>query len=244
NVEISNFTIMNCNESRAGIELMNNNYQNVSGCRINNNVLLECGSGIELFWTNNNTIFNNTISGNYGWGIYSSSSNNCTIENNTIAGNFIGVEPDVSSLIIKNNKIEYNNDSGIYQFLCFNEIIENNTIYCNNDKGIRIFSSTNNKIINNNIIGNLNNGITLYDSNNNIFYNNNISSDSGNSQLTTLIYSSLNSNLGISVIFRSYNNLFHHNNFAYLCTAYDKCYNDWDYEGSGNYWNDYTGVDP
>ncbi|ENO12259.1 parallel beta-helix repeat (two copies), partial [Thermoplasmatales archaeon SCGC AB-539-C06] len=105
NVEISNFTIMNCNESRAGIALRNNNYQNVSGCRINNNVLLECGSGIELFWTNNNTIFNNTISGNYGWGIYSFSSNNCTIENNTIAGNFIGLEPDVSSLIIKNNKI-------------------------------------------------------------------------------------------------------------------------------------------
>ncbi|ENO12260.1 nitrous oxidase accessory protein [Thermoplasmatales archaeon SCGC AB-539-C06] len=58
-----------------------------------------------------------------------------------------------------------------------------------------------------------------------------------------MIYTSLNSNLGISVIFRSYNNLFHHNNFAYSCTAYDKCYNYWDYEGLGNFWNDYQGVD-
>jgi parallel beta-helix repeat protein len=243
NVQISNFTIMNCNESKAGIGLINKNYLNVSGCRINDNVLLECGSGIELFWTNNNTIFNNTISGNYAWGLYSFSSNNCTIENNTIAGNFIGIEPDLSSLIIKNNKIEYNNDSGIYQFLCCNEIIENNTICNNNDKGVRIFSSKNNKIIHNKITGNLNNGITLHDSNSNIFYINTIRSDSGNSKLTILGYSSLNSNLGISVIFRSCNNLFHLNNFAYLCTAYDKCYNDWDYEELGNYWNDYQGAD-
>ena len=243
NVTISKFTIMNCNESKAGIELMNNNYHNVSGCRINDTVILECGSGIELFWTNNNTIFNNTISGNYEWGIYSFSSNNCTIENNTITGNFIGIEPDFSTLIIKNNTIEYNNDSGIYQFLCFNQIIENNDIYSNNDKGVRIFSSTNNEIIYNDIIGNLNNGITLYDSYNNTFYNNNISSSSSNSKLATLIYTSLNSNLGISVIFRSCNNLFHHNNFAYLCTAYDNCDNDWDYEGLGNYWDDYQGAD-
>lgn len=247
NVEISNFTIRNSTISCSGIRLLDDNYHNISRCNIHDNILSECGGGVELYWTDNNTIYNNTvINNNYdnksGWGTFISYSKDCFIEKNILMNNYIGMEIGFSSINVKNNTIEKNNDTGIYQIQSNFVNEDNNNISNNGDKGLRIFSSTNNTITNNILMDNNNNGITIYNSTNNVFFNNKLIT-SNYVFINNPGYTSLNSDLGIAMLFKSNDNLLYDNTFTINCTAYDTCDNQWDDGKIGNCWCDYVGKD-
>jgi parallel beta-helix repeat protein len=130
--------------------------------------------------------------------------------------------------ITKNQIIDCRN--GIFiEYKSYNTI-SNNTIIHNGYHGIRIEYSSHNQIINNTLIDNEGNAIYLWETTNNII--------SGNT-LAESYYS------GILVGDHSNNNLIFHNNFKQnrLENANDAWTNIWHYENTGNYWDDYLGVD-
>ncbi len=133
-----------------------------------------------------------------------------------------------SGNIIHNNKIANNKGDGIRLRRANGNIITGNIIE-NNKNGL-VFSSSSlgNTVENNTISINRNSGIMLKElSNINIFFGNKITKNK----------------FGVKCV-KSYDNLFHHNNFLQNAfNAYDSANNLWDNESEGNYWSDYLGVD-
>jgi len=137
------------------------------------------------------------------------------IEDNVITGKFtaINIENGSSNNIIQNNFIE------------------------NNRYGIFIKRSNRNILLNNSIINNYWNGIELAWCEKNIIEANTIS---GNGAY----------GLEIPVYTPSYNNIIFHNNFMnnswnnpFGAYASDFFSNMWNFDGEGNYWDNYEGVD-
>ena len=144
-------------------------------------------------------------------------------------------------------------DSGVRIGLCARVVIEYNKIM-NNVNGIGLYTAISN-IISSNIISDNREGIVLYTSSGNMIINNTIlnstfeglgfylSSDNNTISSNTI----LNNGKGI-MIFSSADNLIYHNNFinntldAEIVQA-DSAKNTWSYEGEGNYWNRYSGLD-
>ncbi len=149
---------------------------NCSNCTIESLNLDFVSSGIQIGYSENNTIKNNVIKNCTVSAInVLHESNNNSIINNTITNNsFSGIDfYDSSNNDVTDNLISSNQKYGIdlCKFSLFNQII-NNTIY-NNKKGIslRIFSDDN--IIFSNIIENNTCGIETHgDTSNNLIYNN------------------------------------------------------------------------
>ena len=124
-VNISGFTIRRAYDA-AGIRIESD------FCNVSNNICSNNIDGINIRYSNNNSITNNDCSYNR-FGIYLSNSNNNSIINNNCSKNkYDGVRIDGSS----NNKIT------------------NNNICSNHDKGILLYSSRNNIIYLNNFINN------------------------------------------------------------------------------------------
>jgi len=188
---------------------------------ITNQNVTNGSAGIQVGYSSNNTISNNTnlggiflfssmnniISSNKGSGVYLEAS-----RNNTIASNSASDTGGIGLVFSNNNTVTNNNAS-------------------NNFYGIFLGHSNNNTVTNNNASFNNCDGIALLFSNNNIIANNTLSQNN------------------LRGIFNngSHDNLIYHNNFIdNTKQAYDPSYtNQWDngYPSGGNYWSDYTGVD-
>jgi len=160
-VNCSNFEIrnMNINNTDVGIEIAYCREISIYGCNINNNY----ESGIDVETSDNNSIYNCSISGSdHGIGIWHSNSNfvyNCSIRN---TGDGIYAS--------------YSNNNSIYNCNIRNNAIavsiyysDNNSVYnCsigNNYYGVGVYHSYNNSIYLNNFINNTNN-IDSYNSSN------------------------------------------------------------------------------
>jgi parallel beta-helix repeat protein len=245
NVHIKNFTIQNCNISHSGIRIWTDNNTFV------NNTILNCGGGIEMFWTKGNMIKANHIINNT-FAILFSDSSNCSVVKNFITYNQYGLEfgltlygIEKSSIQLENNFFDTNKEYGILLLRIDEMIIGNNTVKDHKLIGTGIFSGRNIRFYNNDFFENAKD-ITLHNSQKNTFMFNNFLD---NSPLFNYFGGDLiNSNIGICTLYKSNNNIICDNSFENWCNAYDMCSNFYDTssEGNncrGNYWNDYTGVD-
>ena len=153
-VNISGFTV----EGRdRAIYLDNVDYCNIA----NNNCSTDKYAGIELCFSNNNTLTNNTASNShYGHGITLYSSSNNTLTNNTVSNNWEGISLCYSSNnSLTNNIVLSNSPFGIILSDSSNNILTNNNISNNDEQGIYLSGSHNNILTNNMFI---NDGIDVY----------------------------------------------------------------------------------
>jgi parallel beta-helix repeat protein len=245
NVHIENFTIQNCNISHSGIRIWTDNNTIV------NNIILNCGGGIEMYWTNGNKVNANHIL-NSTFAILFSDSSNCTVVGNFIAYNQYGLELGLtlygiekSRIEIERNVVDKNIEYGILLLRVDEMLLSNNTIKDHKLIGTGVFSGRNIRFNNNDFYENTKD-VTLHDSQKNIFiFNNFIDS----SPLVNYFGGDLiNSNIGICTLYKSNNNLIYDNSFENWCNAYDMCSNTYDTSSDGNYcrgnyWSDYTGSD-
>jgi parallel beta-helix repeat protein len=197
---------------------------------------------IGILGTSNYNVSNNRIF-NTHFGIIAIGSDNCVIDNNEFEniynttiylGMYIPSVPipnrECYDINITNNRI-INGTNGIILELSENIWIYNNTIMNFEENGILVSEESSNNIIENNTIKNNSKGIYLSDLNDlNIITNNLLMN---------------NTNYGLLVAFQCDNNLIYKNNFTdngINAEDYGSI-NDWYIGSSGNYWDDYTGID-
>jgi len=258
NVEISGFTIKDCNIGFSGIRVYGN------ATAIHDNIISNCGGAVELYWTQNNFIYDNTLFEN-NWGIYIDNSFDCMIDSNTIYENLYGIETGLSSIDIINNSIANNINHGIFEIQDSQMKIHNNNLSFNGGDGIRMFSSQINDIRANDLYSNMLNGIEIHRSTlNHIHENkminnqefplslcyhsdeNNIEKNEINSknllglnldycndnQIKNNIFQQENEDpnaVSIRISRTSHSNAIFHNNFMKSCCTYDECGNTWDF---------------
>jgi parallel beta-helix repeat protein len=201
---------------------------------LENQNLSDGSVGIELGFSSNITIANNTGSSNYYASIFLYSSNNSAITNNFVSNNdWWGIHLQFSnSNTIANNTVSSNNRCGIILMRNSDDnIILSNNILSNNRYGIGLYySSINNTIAKNNILFNYWSGIHLYDSFDNIILSNTISDN----------------DYGIYLQYSAKNRIYHNSIINNINQAYDDRENNfWNdtYPSGGNYWSDYSGID-
>jgi len=137
---------------------------NCEYCNITNLDLSDGTIGIELAYSDYNTISGNTLTNNKYAGIYLESSNDNSVKTNTIEENNYGINMQLAdNNDIKNNKIS------ISFYGCFLYLSDGNTVTGNDilysTYGIRLnFPSNNNNIYHNNLIAN---GYNAWDENGN-----------------------------------------------------------------------------
>ena len=213
---------------------------NVSWLKIENLRISNASIAIEIGYSSNITIRNNTCTNNSEDGIeIGSSSNN----------------------VISNNNCTNNNGNGIEIGSSSNNVISNNTCTNNSEDGIEIGSSSNNVISNNNCTNNNGNGIEIGSSSNNVISNNTCTNNSedgieiwwySNTNVMRFNLISNNHYYGIYIGFGSgniiYGNSFYYNhgsgdtyNSSYV-QALDYGSNNWwnSTSGIGNYWHDWA----
>lgn len=226
NIYITGFMIGNNGSMALGFGIELNSIQH---CFIENNIIKDCGSGIAIVASSNNTIINNNISNTGGGiGIQIVSCNSSTISDNNIKNNWCGILGDVSN----NNTINDNNISGciggIWLHTSSNNMIVKNAIK-KNLQSINLGSySNNNSIINNKISSNWY-GLYMWSCNNNIVIKNDINGNTHGIELDD-----------------THDNIFYYNNFINNeWDAYEEDSNIW-YNtilSEGNYWDEYNGED-
>lgn len=152
----------------SGIEL-----ENVSNCRVFENSVFECETGINIYYSHENNVTDNNISNIDYEGIWLRYSSNNSITHNTFMYNWVAIYHEESS---NNNTISYNeikyNEDGIWLLDTSDIIVSYNN--CTNNDWFNVYLQTtdNISIINNNLsYGYL--GILIYDSSN-VTINNNI----------------------------------------------------------------------
>jgi len=193
-VEISGFTVRDCDIGYSGIRTYGNY------CIIYNNILEDCGGGIELWKTSSTTVDSNIIIKNL-WGIYIHFSENCNILNNSIRDNYYGIELGVSPVNISVNRIENNRLNGILCLWSLNSNFKNNSIVSNGDIGLQMFSSDYTIIDNNLFYDNDGDYISLHESSYNKIVKNEIN-------ITNKYYH------GVSLWYLSVNNYIEYNVFS------------------------------
>ena len=129
--------------------LINCKYFNVSNLDLSDGTI-----GLQLAYSNDNTIFKNILNNNKFAGVYLESSNSNTVKKNTIKNNSYGIDLQLAnSNEIKQNKIRSN------YYGCFIYLSDSNTFSGNNilynTYGIRLnYPSNSNNIHHNNLIYN------------------------------------------------------------------------------------------
>ena len=256
-IEIKNsdkyFIIRNCslyNSSstlnHAGIRLNNGNNSKI----INNNCSDNKTSGIQLYYSDNNTLSGNIANNNYG-GIFLSFSNNNTLSGNTANNNYVGIYLDYSnSNTLSRNNIN-NNYFGIALGSSNNNKLSGNIISNNNTSGISLLRSDNNTLSENTVNNNIGYGIALGYSENNMLSGNTVNNNTSGISLlrsdnNTLSENTISNNSnGTKVDSYSNSNKIVLNNYINNeINAEDNANNNaWDDGFTGNYWDDYTGVD-
>ncbi|MFW9987367.1 MAG: right-handed parallel beta-helix repeat-containing protein [Candidatus Odinarchaeota archaeon] len=189
---ISNNEVYNCGDNH-GIDLEYSNFNTLSG----NIVYDTTGNGINLLNGNNNTLTANIVhNSNSGIGVTSSSEFNDLIDNTVYNNSENGINlanSDYNDLI---GNIVYNNSlSDIYLETSNNNSLVSNTIYDSKAHGIYCEDSDNNTIEQNNINNNMQHGIFLLDSSHNSLEINTISSSTENGiELDGSLYNLLSNN--------------------------------------------------
>ena len=225
----TNVTVENQNVSKSyvGIELGFSSQNVVANNTASYNFL---GSGIVIWHSTYNTIANNTARWNYDHGIVLVDSHHNTLtENVALEFNDVGITlQDSDYNIIKNNSLSGNEWFGIYFHSSHNNTIGNNTL-TGGGSGLSFNDGGNNTIFHNNITLNWR-GISLSGSDSNMIVDNIIAENSE----------------GIDVFSGTNNSIFHNNIVSNSRQAYDSGIdNQWDdgYPSGGNYWSDYNGTD-
>jgi parallel beta-helix repeat protein len=163
----------------------------------------------------------------YDSGIYVDHSIGCNISGNKILSTSDGVGLYYSSNnLVSSNVISSNYYSGVALSSSSNNVIARN-ILSSNYYGVYLYLSGDN-IVSDNIVYSNYNGFHLYSSSKNVISGNNLSA---------------NLNVGMYCAFDSANNTLYHNNINNTKNVQSDVTNVWDYEGEGNYWNDYEGQD-
>ena len=140
---------------------------NCSNFTIKNLNLSDGSYGVDLWYSNYNTLYNNTISKNRVDGIYMKGSSNNNISGNNISNNsangiFMAGSSNNNNTISVNN-ISNNKGDGIYlECSSNNNTVFHNTVTNNSGNGIVFSFSSNNTIKKNTILQNYECGIALY----------------------------------------------------------------------------------
>ena len=204
----------------------------MNGTIYDNNCSNNLGGGIELWFSDNNTIIKNAISTS-NRGINLLQSHNNTISMNSVSNNnYNGIVVSGSNNItLLLNTISNNTWShGIVIDNCNRTIISNNKISDNDYRGINLQESNNSTLLANIVSNNSFRGINLYNSDSSVVNNNTISN---------------NLREGIELYENCHNNLIFKNYFINNAgNARDNGTNNrWDNGTIGNYWDDYPGYD-
>jgi len=161
-VQCQGMTVRDCSLSNTsqGIQL----YE-TSGCLIENNIVQDCGSGISLERSSNNSLRLNYCDSNYNGIVLYTYSDDNVVENNIVSGNTIGIPVGTSS----RNRVQSNcvagGSTGIY--------LTNSVIHVHNGQEFPI-PSEDNLILDNDVRDN-SYGISAYCSKANQIYHNNFS---------------------------------------------------------------------
>jgi len=169
-------------------------------------------------------------SGDENFGILISSNYNL-IKDNILENNHVGIKLESSSgNQIRDNEITGNFEDGIWLHRSYANNISGNTINDNGHNGIEFTYSSLGTILDNNEISNHDeNGIYLDES------------SLGNMFTRCTIKEN---NYGVLCVGVSDGNLFQQNAFqGNTVHAFDSSFDQWDYQGLGNFWDDYIGVD-
>jgi len=241
----------------SGIEVYNSSvYFRIENCSIYN-VL----DGIHLSDVDNSLIYNNSISDGLGIGIFLEHSDNHTISYNNLLNITSGYGGYAIILMYSNHSKIINNSvissiGGIASAFNFDVFISDNDIINNSMVGIATGLSSFTTITQNNVINNTG-GIFLQDSNETTVNVNLVSENAiagiylagiwtgchNNNIFLNQIYD--NGIVGLALDNYSSQNTIYRNEFiGNAINAQDNgTLNVWDYDGSGNSWDDYVGVD-
>ncbi|MFX1468699.1 MAG: NosD domain-containing protein [Promethearchaeota archaeon] len=173
NILIDN--VISTNNSRFGIDVEWCNNINIANSVLSYNKW----NGIEAYWNENLDLYYNKIENNTVSGINLQFSENLTIKDNEINKNYYGIEivkpswsSDLDLILISNNELGFNINSGIYMEYCDEETITNNNIH-NNYLGISFIGCKSNLISQNEILSNQYGLILTYNSSDNTIFKNN-----------------------------------------------------------------------
>ena len=167
NVEITDLHITNCSKGCSGIRVYSNRN------RIHNNLITNCGAGIECYGTMNNHFYDNTLHDN-NWGLYIDDSQACTIELNNISDNIYGISILFSSINVLSNNIQKNEYVGLFEIENYQIITYKNNFIQNNEGAIKLYNTLASLIYDNEIVNNNGYGITCYQSTKNLIKKNKI----------------------------------------------------------------------
>jgi len=200
---------------------------NCTGITVKNLNLTNNEEGIQLAFTENSAITQNTITNN-GAGIFFYGSSRNNISTNYIAhneDNGISIRGGGNTLF--GNTIINNGGNGVLLYFSNYNIIRGNNITKNN-RGIDIYGSQYNSISGNSITNNSIDGLWLFGSYSNYLLGNNLTDNQ------------------VSIDFQmdSSSNRIYYNNFVNNEVHFeDVGVNFWDNSIVGNYWSDYRGID-
>lgn len=155
-------------------------------------------------------------------------SDNSTVVSCHIRDCHLGIVSNAGSSMLLSDCNISDNSVGISIYKSKYSTINNIRVF-NNEQGIS-FSRTNLSKVTGSIISQSNGtGFSMSDSSHNIIYGNMIT----------------NNYFGVVVSTRCIENIFYKNNFIANegMQSIDNSLNQWDYDGTGNYWDDYTGSD-
>jgi parallel beta-helix repeat protein len=226
NCTVEGLTVTNNKETETtiGINI------NANNTNIKNNVITfnSYGIGFNTSSKGNNIFFNDISNNTYGLYLTSSNENNITFNNV-----FSNIDKNIYLTHSHNNKINDNNISnskyGISMVFSDNNSISNNEIHSNIQYGIYTGAKSANNTIKSNIIYKNQLGIRIKESN----FNN----------VTKNIIK--NNTEGVLICCNAKNNTIHRNIIKNNINwnAEGNLYNQWDFIGIGNYWDDYSGID-
>ncbi len=146
---------------------------NCTNVVIENQNITNASVGIQLGFSSDATIANNTVAFNNLHGIYLGHSANITIDNNTLLFNWYGVYFDYSDNNIATNNTAQDNGDGIGLFYSMSNTLIHNAL-SKNQYGIHLSYSNNNAIANNTASEN-SQGFFLYSAYNNTITDNSVS---------------------------------------------------------------------
>jgi parallel beta-helix repeat protein len=216
-VNISGFTIKCGGPGGWSNMVSGTKLENVSNCKIFDNIILDCYVGINLYYTYENNVNGNNISYNED-GIWLLHSSDNVITYNTLTYNAIAINGENSG---SNNTISHNilsnNEEGIWLLYTSDNVVSNNNCTSTDWFGIYLDTTDNISVINNTCSGGFT-GIDICDSSNITIIGNTLSlnSDYGISAQNSFYIDAYNNNIsdswyGIYLFYTWFGNISHNN---------------------------------